>query len=67
MRKKLAFGLSCALLCGLNLVYTRSLEGQKVGDCFAYECMKHATCVFEVACAFCMQPAEELPGVCFPY
>lgn len=68
MNKKLAVGLFCAVLCGLNLAYTRGLlaaEGQ--GDCTAVSCFKESTCRLEYSCQFCWQARDDKPGVCIPY
>ncbi len=68
MRKKLAIGWFCAVLCGLNLVYTRSLQSAETGNCYAYMCEKDTQCRYEVTCAGCaiIYPALGL-GYCYPY
>lgn len=51
MRKKLAIGLFCAVLCGLNLAYTRALLAQQKPKCPDYSCDVVQDCtVFSGGC-----------------
>jgi len=59
MRKKLAIGLFCAVLCGVNLAVARSLEAQKVPDCWHIDCVENATCT-ALPCSYCIVISQEL-------
>jgi hypothetical protein len=54
MRKKLAIGLLCALICGANLTWSRVLQAEQSPICPFIPCVQEPTwCTNHAGCAGC--------------